>query len=284
MKLKHTIAAVFVLFSVKGMAQKDSVFIYQKPLFDFDYNKPVFKLQDAQSINKNSMLRFVSVSGYREGVSAVAGAFGLNFKSYTDTVSGILQISFYNSSIADIVGHGLVPRHEIYLEVKDPSKYLYDPKYGDKESWMRKNAYCYELALPQGTIKDVSTLDKFLSHDFGVTFGAAKRMVKALILVRTSGVDKLKSAEKGEGKYDMQGHFNNIPIDRLSHPLKEAGLPPMVDETGYTGNVDLDLKISSWTDLEALRRELARYDLDLKDGMRELEVFVITEKDFKSKN
>lgn len=277
MDLKCAFAAVFMLFSVRGTAQTDSTFNYQKPLFDFDYSKPVFKLQNEQLKNKSRLLRFSAVSGYREGIQPVAGSFGLNFNAYRDSVSGIQLISFYNSSIADILAHGMVRHNMIYLEVKDPSKYMYDPQYGDKESWVRKNSKCYELALPIGVIKSVKLLDAFLSHEFGVTFGMGKRMVKTLVLVRTSTIDKLKSAGKGEGRYDMNGHFNNVPIDRLNHPLAEAGLPLMVDETGYKDPVDLDLNISAWTDLPTLRMELQRYDLDLKEEMREVEVFVITE-------
>ncbi|MBB5620640.1 hypothetical protein HDE69_001689 [Pedobacter cryoconitis] len=276
MRFKYYIIFSLVLLFFKGVAQNDtSSFKYRKPLFDFNYQKPVFKLQNEQLSNKHRFLRFSVVTGYREGVKQGPGPFGLNFTSSIDTVTGLQILSMYNLSIADIVTHGMVRRNEIFLEVDDPSKYIYDPKYGDKENWMRKNAYCYELALPLGTIKGVNTLDEYLANLFGVKFGMEKRLVKALILVRTSTLDKLKSAGKGEGKYDMKGYFNNVPIDRLNHPLAEAGLPPMVDETGYKDPIDMNLKIDSWTDLPALRTELHRYDLDLIDGMRELEMFVI---------
>lgn len=279
MKLKYYITFFLILLFFEGMAQNDtSSFKYRKPLFDFNDQKTVFKLKDEQLNNKNRFLRFYTVTGYREGVKPNIGAFGINFNSIIDTVSGVQLLTMYNLSIAEIVTHGLVRRNEIFLDVDDPSKYIYDPAYGDKINWMRKNAYCYELVLPLGTIKGIQTLDEYISNSFGVKFGMEKRLVKALILVRTSTIDKLKSAGKGEGKYDMKGYFNNVPIDRLNHPLAEAGLPPMVDETGYKDPVDMDLKIESWTDLSAIRKELHRYDLDLIDGMRELDMFVIKKK------
>lgn len=276
MKLAYYINIVLLLFSLKGSAQTDTTsFKYRKPLFDFDYQKPVFKLQNEQLTNKNKFLRFSVVTGYREGVQPISGPYGSNFNSYRDTVTGLQLVTMYNSSIADILTHGMVAHNTIVLEVDDPSKYLYITKYGDKENWMRKNAVCYELALPIGVIKGGKTLDEYLASSFGVKFATEKRLVKALILVRTSKNDKLKSAGKGEAKYDFKGYFNNVPIDLLNRPLAEAGLPPMVNETGYDGFVDLNLKIDSWTDLPALRKELHRYDLDLIDGMRELEMFVI---------
>jgi hypothetical protein len=276
MKLTLYVTCLLSLVFLKGLAQTDtSTFKYRKPLFDFDYQKSVFKLQNEQLTNKNKFLRFSVVTGYREGVKPISGAFGVNFNSFFNQDTGLQLISMYNLSIADMLTHGLVRHNNILLEVDDPSKYLYDPKYGDKESWNRKNAYCFELMLPIGIIKGGKTIDEYVANSFGVKFGMEKKMVKVLILIRTSTVDKLKSAEKGEAKYDLKGYFNNVSIDRLEHPLAEAGLPPMVDETGYKDPVDLNLKIDSWTDLSALRKELHRYDLDLIDGMRELEMFVI---------
>lgn len=276
MKLTLYVTCLLSLVFLKGLAQTDtSTFKYRKPLFDFDYQKSVFKLQNEQLTNKNKFLRFSVVTGYREGVKPVSGAFGVNFNSFFNQDTGLQLISMYNLSIADMLTHGLVRHNNILLEVDDPSKYLYDPKYGDKESWNRKNAYCFELMLPIGIIKGGKTIDEYVANSFGVKFGMEKKMVKVLILIRTSTVDKLKSAEKGEAKYDLKGYFNNVSIDRLEHPLAEAGLPPMVDETGYKDPVDLNLKIDSWTDLSVLRKELHRYDLDLIDGMRELEMFVI---------
>lgn len=276
MRFKCYTAFVLILFSLRVIAQTDTTkFQYWKPLFDFDCQKPVFKLEQEQLINKNRFLRFSVVTGYKEGVRPISGAFGLNFRSNNDAVAGVQLITMYNLSIVEMVTHGLVNQNNIYLEVDDPSKYLYDVKYGDKESWMRKNAYCYELALPIGTVKEVKMLDEYLVNEFGVKFGMEKRLVKALILIRTSTTDKLKSAGKGEEKYDMKGYFNNISIDRLSDPLTQAGYPPMVDETGYKGPVDLDLKIDSWKDMAALRKKLRRYDLDLVEGMREVEMFVV---------
>ena len=276
MKFSYYIALLLILFSLNGTAQTDTTsFQYKKPLFDFNYEKCVFKLQGEQLTNKNKLLRFSVLTGYREGVQPTSGAFGVNFRSNNDAIADVQLITMYNLSIADILTHGLLPHNNIYLEVDDPSKYVYDPKYGDKETWMRKNAYCYELALPAGTIKNVTILDEYLVNLFGVKFGMEKRIVKALVLIRTSSIDKLKSAGKGEGKYDMKGHFNNITIDRLSDPLTQAGLPIMVDETSYKDPVDLDLKIDSWKNIPALRKELHRYDLDLIEGMREVEMFVI---------
>ena len=98
-------------------------------------------------------------------------------------------------------------------------------------------------------------------------------------MVRTSDKDKIKSNGVGESTYDKTGHFNNISIadDRFGDYLYKAGMPPVVDETGYKDPVDMDLNISDWTNLGALRKALNHYDLDLKEEKREVVMFVITE-------
>jgi hypothetical protein len=52
--------------------------------------------------------------------------------------------------------------------------------------------------------------------------------------------------------------------------------PIVVDETGYSGPVDLTLHAPS-TNLPALQKELRKYGLDLVPAQRELLVFVLTD-------
>lgn len=99
-----------------------------------------------------------------------------------------------------------------------------------------------------------------------------------MVLVRTSEKDEIKSRGKGLATYDQSGKFDNIPLDSLAKPLQAAGLPFLVIETNYKGNVDLKLKIKSWKDLTEIRNQLNRCDLDLKPEQREIDVFVITER------
>ena len=51
---------------------------------------------------------------------------------------------------------------------------------------------------------------------------------------------------------------------------------PIVDETGYTNNVDIE--ITGFTDLASLKKELNRYDLDLIPAKRSLNMFVLRDK------
>ncbi len=53
---------------------------------------------------------------------------------------------------------------------------------------------------------------------------------------------------------------------------------PVLDETGYTGNIDIEFngKLIDWA---GLKQDLKSNELDLVETVRELEVFVLTEKE-----
>ncbi len=53
--------------------------------------------------------------------------------------------------------------------------------------------------------------------------------------------------------------------------------PPVFDETGYHGPVDITIK-SGFKDLDVLEKELAKYDLGIKEEIREIQCLVLTEK------
>lgn len=257
-------------------AQTDTSFNYRRPLFDFDYDKPVFKLENEQASNKNRALRYTVLTGYREGVEPILGQFQTNFKATIDKQKGVHKMVTFNLSLEELITGGpfLVQPAKVLFEVSDPAKFRYEPKYGDKVAWLRKNGYCLELAIPAGTILMTRFKVSEIKRLFNVEYGFEKRQVKALVLIRTSTADKIRSAgaqQAGTGKF-MYLPFPLI-VDRLN---SLTGFPPFVDETGYTEPVDLDIE-GSLGDVSALRKALQKYDLDLKEESRTLEMFVIRE-------
>jgi hypothetical protein len=50
--------------------------------------------------------------------------------------------------------------------------------------------------------------------------------------------------------------------------------PPIVDETNYRGEIEL----GSWDDIPSLRQALQARGFDIKEGIRELDMFVLSEK------
>lgn len=196
MSIKHKwpmlISLSLIQLSAYAQQQKD-VPIAQS-LTKFDDKKPVFNLTREQLENKNRHLHFYALTGYREGVKPIIAQFDMNFLAQKDTVQGTHRIKMYNLSITDMLTQGLTKPEEVILEVKDPSKYRYDPKYGTKVSWLRKNAYCYELLLPENALKDMDTVTEHLSHLFKVKCGYQKRLIKTVIT--KNGTSEESNVEK----------------------------------------------------------------------------------------
>ncbi len=259
----------------------DSTFVYHKPLFDFDYSRPIFKLDTLQNANADRRLCYSAYSGYREGVAPVRREFNFNLFSPENKEQGTIRQSAYNASIVELLTHGFptpLPSH-ILLEVKDPIKYRYLPAYGDELTWRRKYAYCYELVMNKAAflVKSLKTVENDFAQHFGLQFGFEKQKVKALVLVRTSQTGQLKSLKEGTPVYGKDGVFRNASFYYLGAQLDAVNQVPFVDETGYREPVDMDLSIQDYRDLPKLRKALQVYGLDLREDIREVEMFVIRE-------
>lgn len=271
MKIFFFSSILLIILMENGIQAQDKI--------AFDEEKPLFKFQNEQLENPNKLLRYKALTRYREGVSPIKGQFNVNFKGYNDEKAGIRRIYMLNLSIQDMLTHGLVKPNQILLEVKDPSKYRYDPLYGSKTEWLRKNAYCYELMLPIGVLKGMHTIDYEIQKIFKVSSCWEKRNVKTWVLVRTSSKNKFK-ASGGEPLTDhTNGIYRNVIIDWIGVPLNESGPLPFVNETGYKElvNIDLGINMNTLTDVTILQKALQKYDLDIKEENREKLMFVIAE-------
>lgn len=282
MKIQFSITCLLMLALVSARAQTDtSQFVYHKPLFDFDYEKPVFKLDSQQLRNETRQLRFFLFTGYREGVAPYKGQMGFNVYSKINEQNGNIKLSTYNVSIVDMVTRGiaLVTPGMILLEVKDPSKYRYLPEYGDRVKWLRKNAWCYELLVPRAAFSVMLTpaIDKQIAERFGISWGMERRKVKARVLVRTSAADLIKSDGLGVAAYGVNGIYKNTNLAQIGKYMDAVKPQPFIDETHYEGKVDMDLGPVDYGDFNAVRAALNRYDLDLKEEIRDVKMMVIKE-------
>jgi thiol-disulfide isomerase/thioredoxin len=136
-------------------------------------------------------------------------------------------------------------------------------------SWLSVNGWCYELQVPPA----LSGLAGFrmIRADIGRLFpayavGLETRVMRSLVLVRMSGVDKLKSSG---GAYSVEVgpfgcHIHNAALSnliiRLERQYMQKSVLPIADGTGYIGMVDLDVD-APLADLSALNKALAKYDL-----------------------
>ncbi|MFT3949153.1 MAG: hypothetical protein QM763_19470 [Agriterribacter sp.] len=77
-----------------------------------------------------------------------------------------------------------------------------------------------------------------------------------------------------------QFHFKNVPIKSLMAWLNNcpAIAIPVIDETGIDFPVDMDFP-EGFSDMEQITQRLKQYGLILQKAERNLEVFVIREKE-----
>jgi len=154
-----------------------------------------------------------------------------------------------------------------------------------KTNWFNENGFNYELQVPrlmEMRQKKFDIMAEDLNRYFGALYGIngkiEKRKVKCLVMIRTSNEEKLKTqgvvAERMGTQFGWS--LKNVPLEVLINDLRRPlqMFPPLVDETAYTGNIDIELNCNL-SKLDELNRELGRYGLQLIEAEREIDMIVI---------
>lgn len=162
------------------------------------------------------------------------------------------------------------------IEVKESKKLMLQQKVDGSND--TSNFYNYEFIIPESKS---DALYQYMLEDINrysdYTVTLEKRPIQCLVLVRTSQKDKLasKGGEKRSSFPRTPSILKNAPLRNMINmlngeiPIKEI----FIDETGYTGNVDIE--VSGIKDIPTLRKELQKYDLDLIPAERNLLMMVI---------
>ena len=170
-------------------------------------------------------------------------------------------------------------KNRIIIEATDPT--VLSGIYNADGSLQEDNLYSYEFIVP---VADAQMLyPSMLDHLNNVANYATtieKRKTKCWVLKRTSNIDKLAS-KGGEVQYEtlVSGiKMTNAPFFSFVNMLNN--LPfltiPVTNITEYTGNIDIQL--DKTTDVTSLRNELAKYDLQLVEEEREIDMAIIRDK------
>lgn len=188
-------------------------------------------------------------------------------------------------------------RGSIALEMKDPGLFIRPADANLLDAWMERCWYNYELVVPATRHDELYTImQEDLQRFFGVRARFEKRVVPAIVLVRTSRREALHTAGGAPsgrlypayGEAPAEGSMRvlvNRPFSELAFTLQTelqqgSGLP-FADETGYAHDA-IDITIP-WTaleryDLEEWRQALRKYDLDLIEKPVTMDVLVIGDK------
>lgn len=222
------------------------------------------------------------VTGYIEGVPGgyhifkADSLYGGRIQATNVPLPWLWQLAYSNG--AKVFGYS-----QTIFEVADVTS-LRTSSSGEKyEAWLKAgHGYGYEIVVPKGF---EGSLYQLMQEDLALNFPQYKvnietRKRPCLALVRTSDADKLKSrGGKPSFAFDATGgELKNWPLRILVKQLNAKYLQhlstPVVDLTQYTGATDLTIH-ADMSNVEAIRRSLQPYDLDLIASECDVEVIVI---------
>lgn len=247
------------------------------PLKKYDRTQPLM----LQSLGiEESSIHFQSlITGYLPGL---AGRMDVIRNG-----GGIRRITLTNYPIQSLLAlawssdERQITVNRIVVKAKDPSRLSSNESGARYERWLRENGYCYELILPPNLSTNAFEIMRTEMARLFPQYHATMevRNVNSLVLMRTSGADKIRS--KG-GTPAITNDQYGITLTNTSLRTLHAQLnfylqhlsTPVIDHTGYTHPVDLRLQ-AEITDLAQLRTALRQYDLDLIEKVVPVEMLVI---------
>lgn len=259
--------------------------------YKFDATKwPLFMLNEDQVGASSPILQYTAIRGYKEGVNSegLSGGSGIVRNEKKKTIrTFFLNQSIYSAysvnwnkliNLKDLIKPVLSATANQFLwEVTDRSRYVYDHNKAYQAEWIRKNGICFESLTPdtgQTDVQIAASVVRDLDRLLGLQVRWEKRKEKVLVLIRTTKEGKLK----GKPPVIKGQRFKDEPLSQLIYTInQQEGNPYVFDGTGYKELVDIELNITSWTDIPSIRKELNRYGLDLKEEEREVHKFVFSE-------
>lgn len=278
--------------NIKAILAGTQVSFFYKDFFK--ETKPLFMGED-QNVNLSEYDQF---SFFKRGkvmnVEKVSHSRSLKSKDSMHTVRrgfamrNVSILQMYRAAISPLYGEVNDKRRTI-IEVDQPNSLEWNKEWDkiktkeEKGVWENENFYSYDILIPElEVMADKQAVPKQILRDLNryspYTGIIEKRKVNCLVLTRTSAEDKIKTkGGKTEDKlYDKENpHITNLPIKRIASKLNTN--IPILDETNYTGRVDIELGYYG-IDILKLRKELQKYDLDLIEAEREIDMFVIRDK------
>lgn len=152
--------------------------------------------------------------------------------------------------------------------------------------WIKNNKYCVEIKVPEEMSEykfDImlSALNNYLGNLYGIEGVIEKRKTKTLALIQINKEEKFKT--KGGKRSDLFDIYSvslqNTPISTfikaLRVPLQLA--PPIIDETNYTQNVDMNFTCKL-SDVAELNKELEKIGLKLVEKEAVTDIAIIRKK------
>ncbi|CAM4423036.1 hypothetical protein SAMN06265348_1187 [Pedobacter westerhofensis] len=236
-----------------------------------------FELKKEQILNKNGFLRYSLISGFLARKNVIHESCGRNYTIQVDTTSGIRILSMWNLSIVDMFTHGYLFPTQVILKVKNPSKFVYDSQKESEVDWLKKNAHCYQLVIPDAGFDIISIAERDMEFllNLKVTKEVRKMNVITLMSINRRS-NKLKNFPKVDKSHIPRSE--NISLEDLIYKVNRLAIAPVINGTNYKGKVKIDAKLLSCKDYSQLKTCFSNWGFEIVEDYRDMEVIVISDK------
>lgn len=282
-----------------GLIKYGSISLFEKnDDMLFDAARP-YTTADSLILYKSSLIQ------YNPAVRASEQANNrLDSNGNIDSVKRVLLLNttatnlFYNA-FAHSKGSGnysMPLYYRIIFNVKDSSLYYYPDvsKRPKNKNWQTRALYGYELITPMLKREDFYTImfDE-LNRYFPIKGSIQKKQMPCYVLtkegtesisIQTAGGQKKFSNDYDSSRDITILTISNLPLTRLTGFLNRFSLNrPVFCAEGLDEPADMvvSMKDSGWLmeyDVQALKKELHKYGLTLKDSTMEMDVLVLSDK------
>jgi thiol-disulfide isomerase/thioredoxin len=252
---------------------------YAENLFDPQWKNQIITYSCLTSWKEGLHLETGGKKGYAVINTSTSNAIQLYQQAWDGLTGG--QYNFYKRpGITDV--QGLADRR-----YKKPTHGL--------QEWKEQNWFTYQLCIPDHQKeRKYSIMKEELDRYFDIASTIEKRFVACYVLTQNSQEDKLKTiggvqTDDWDGgslhsdKKDTVTHLQNLPASLFFTRLKDItewlGGKPFINETGYTGNIDMEFGDAEVKSITSLISMLKRYGLELTEKKVELTVLVLSEKE-----
>jgi len=254
----------------------------------YDYNKPLLQLTTNRQFTNNK-LQYTALMGYQDGLS---GKLDISVDSINGTRRGyIINLPIINAyfllqmKTLDMFSlhrpHLFLTPNQLVVEGLDINDIWYDREVsGYQAAWEREQDLSLEVVLPDSNQSDqhiyrfmIAELDRLL----GVTAGFERRSVDCWILrkisdTETSSLESITNMTPEDAFKSLVGQ-GGPASDMVYHMNCQPKNPPVFDESGYSGK--LDLKNPKWSDISGLNTMLKKHGLKFVTAKRDVDLFVI---------
>lgn len=170
----------------------------------------------------------------------------------------------------------------LILNVKDSSKFFFDPSRISRKEWEKENFYTYDLVIPEGKTIDI---DQYIWQDLnrysGYTAHIESRSIRCLVLTET-GSAKVDPGINGFNTFtsykDGMCHLSDASTEALTNVLDKSLLIkiPVINQTKKQLRFDISFDYDHF-DLNKFQKQLQPLGMELKESFQQINVLVITD-------